>query len=202
MKPLITLTILFSLSVGVKAGFQTDYPEITDTVLELGIDLDEFSTLWPFYCNPKWSKTMPAEQAEDVKFVRSILSKNFLSSEIADNKITLSQGETCKALLEYYFEGKESEILASFIEEDKNIIKKYGFTSIDLFQFPANYQGTFVATDPSPGHAELTLKLIERFRTKNIFTIVETQKGNYYVTPSKQFLDSHLKLQGSNSAEP
>jgi len=195
MNKFFIVVLLFSLSFSVKAGFKSKHPEITDAILELGIELKDFSTLWPFYCNPSWKKTMPVEQTMKVKFVKNSIDKKFFSSMRVGNNTILSQGQTCRALMDYYFNGRYSTLISSFIAKDSRIIHKYGFSSIDLFQFPANFQGNFVTTNQVPGKSELTIKLLNRFRNQNIFVINEKARGTFFVKPSKRFLESHRKLQ-------
>ena len=117
-----------------------------------------------------------------------------------DKHLILSQGIVCKALLEYYFQNKKSDVISLFIKKDKALIRKYGYSSIDLFQFPDNFQGNFTTTNSTPGHSKLTIDLINHFKSKEMFILTKQSNGHFYVKPTEKFLQSHktLKLNMSN----
>ena len=199
MKTLFTLVSLFIFSTPVYSGITTNYPEVNDVIHELGIELSDFSTLWPYYCNPEWTKTVTEEQAKSIKFIKNNIGNNFFSAHKNGQEITLSQGNTCKALFEYYFNEIDSDSISSFIIKDKVLINKYGYSAIDLFQFPENFQGNYISTNPTPGHSKLTLKLIKHFKSKNIFVVIDKPNGIFYVKPSNKFIQSHKKLKSESS---
>lgn len=218
MRAYITLTFLIFLATLAHAGIETDYPQVSKTILTLGLDLDDFSTVWPLYCNPKWTKVITEELSKEIKFTREAIDNNFFSTEQIGTNIKLSTGKTCQALHKYYFDDKNSEIISTFINKDRLIRKKYGFSSIDLFKYPYNYQGSFTTYNQPPGQKELILRLIDRFRKENIFKIEEKIKNTGYdssegkiveimvpsystfrLVPTEAFISAHKRLRLENS---
>lgn len=198
MKSLLILVFLYMFSMSVKSDINTNYAEVNDTLDELGIELSEFTTLWPFYCNPEWSKKVSEEKIRTVAFIRNNIRNNFFASSKNGADITLSQGTKCKALLDYYLNGENSESISSFIVKDKLLINKYGFSAIDLFQFPENFQGNLTTTNPAPGHSKLILDLINRFKKNDVFDISDKSNGKYHIKPSNKFIQAHKKIKSAH----
>jgi len=215
MRLSLSVSSMIFLSSFAQAGIETDYPEVTKTISTLGLELNDFSTLWPFYCNPKWSTITSNKSYNSSRFTRDSVNKQFLYSEKKEGNIKLSAGKKCNALNEYYFNNKNSGLISEFIKKDKSIRKKYGYSSIDLYKYPHNYQGNFTTYNPTPGYKKLILKQINRFKKQNIFIVKETVKstnykrvGNefvkvkvtpysdFYVVPTQNFIKAHeiLKL--------
>ena len=214
----LTISSLIFISTFAQAGIETDYPEVKDTILTLGLKLDDFSTLWPFYCNPKWSTTTSKKSLSGVTFTKDSVNKHFFLSEKKGNKIKLRAGKKCKALNEYYFNNTNSDLISEFVKKDKIIKEKYGFSSIDLYKYPHNYQGNFTTNNPTPGYKELILKQMKRFKEKNIFNVKETIKNSsykrvdndfvkikvspystFYVKPTNKFISAHNALMLKNN---
>jgi len=211
--PLAISSLIF-ISTFAQAGIETDYPEVADTILTLGLELNDFSTLWPSYCNPKWSTTTSYKSYKEVKFTRDAVNEQFFLSEKNGNDIKLSAGKKCKALNEYYFNDTESNIISAFVKKDKSIREKYGYSSIDLYKYSHNYQGNYTTNNPTPGYKERILKQIKRFKDQNIFNVKEKIKNTnykrvgsefvevkvppystFYVTPTKNFISAHKRLE-------
>jgi len=211
----LSISSLIFLSSFAQAGIETDYPEVTETISTLGLELNDFSTLWPFYCNPKCSTITPNKSYNGSRFTRDTINKQFIFSEKKEDNIKLSTGKKCKALNEYYFHNKNSSLISEFIKKDKLIRKKYGYSSIDLYKYSYNFQGNFTTYNPTPGYKKLVLKLINYFKNQNIFVVKEIVKNTnykkiadkfvkvkvtpysyFYVVPTQNFIKAHeiLKL--------
>ena len=209
--------LIFSLSISyfsyAKAGFETDYPEITEAILTLGLDLNDFSTIFPRHCNSQTPSKTPKQSYVEHKFLKDAVDNGFFSAEESGDFLLLNVGLKCKALNEYYFNNKHSNLIGEFIKKDKSIIKKYGFSSIDLFKYPYNFQGHLKAYNQIPGYKEMILKQIKRFEEKNVFKVKESIKNTTYkkidgklievkgapystfiVTPTEKFISAHKAL--------
>ena len=206
----ISLTLFSYVSY---ADIYTDYPEIRNTIKELGVDTDVFDELWPMYCDLKLSKEMPFKDFKPVRFVKHGIDNGFLKTEISGENIKISTGKTCKALSDYYFYDIESTVIQSFIKKDKVIRDKYKYSSIDLLKYPDTYQGNFTTYKPLPGYKEHIIKLMHRFKKENICIVEETIKtkrsivkegkvieievppySTFWVVPTEKFKMVHKQL--------
>ena len=221
MKALLIILLSLSYSTYAKAGFETDYSEIKEVILTLGLDLKDFSTIFPRHCNSQTPSKTPKQSYIEHKFLRDAVDNGFFSAAEGGEFLFIDIGLKCKALNEYYFNNKYSNLISKFIKKDKLIIKKYGFSSIDLFKYPFNFQGNYIASHQIPGHKELILKQIKRFKNQNVFNVVETIKNTVYkkidgefievkgapystfrVTPTEKFIYAHKTLREINNEEP
>ena len=188
MKQNISYIILIIYSCVSYADINTNYPEVINVIKKLDVDTEVFNTIWPLYCNPKWSKIIPSDTIRNVKFTKQAVEKGFFSTEIVGPNMKLTMGETCQALRDYYFDGKSSKVIQSFIKEDRAIKKMYKYSSIDLFKYPDNYQGGFTSYNQPPGQKELFLSLIKRFNNQNVFIVKETIKKTGYIKKDGEFI--------------
>ena len=206
----LSLTLFSCISY---ADNYTDYPEVIKTIKELGVDTDVFDTLWPMYCNLKWSKEIPIKSFKKVKFTKQAIDNGFFITEVTGESIKISIGKTCKALRDYYFDNIESNIILSFIKKDRAIKKKYNYSSIDLFKYADSYQGNFTTYNPLPGYKDQVFKLMRRFKNESVFIVEETIKektsilkegevieievppySTFRVVPTEKFKMAHKQL--------
>ncbi len=116
MRTLLIIILSISFSSFAKAGFQTDYPEIKETILTLGLELNDFSTLWPRQCRPQPSNKITKQSYNEHKFLKDTIDQGFFSSEIVGDLILIKVGLKCKALNDYYFNNKYSKLIDVFIK--------------------------------------------------------------------------------------
>ena len=119
MRSYLTLILLIIFTPLVHAGIETDYPEVSTTILTLGLDLDDFSTVWPLYCNPEWSKVITKNLSKEIKFTREAINNGFFTAKEDDINVKLTMGKTCQALHEYYFNDNNQNVISTFIEKDR-----------------------------------------------------------------------------------
>lgn len=186
---------------------------IKNTIESLGLSYSQFSDMWPLYCKPHWKNIYMENLLKTSEFVINAKKSGFLSVKYENDTTYLSPGKTCKALMEYYYEGKFSNSINNFITKDKKIKKQFGFSSLDLYKTSANYVESYYTYDWLIEDLNLLEKTIKRHMKENTFVIEVTIKNKasvkkdgefkeidvkpykvYYLRPSKALIQAHEKI--------
>lgn len=188
------------------AGETTNYKEINDTIKLIGVSLSDFNDLWPNYCKPNWHAEHDGDLVNTVEFTKNAFKSGFITAEFKNNKTKLSTGPVCSVLLDYYYDGTSSDDIALFINKDKLIIDKYGYSSIDLYKYSETSNLSYSTFNWSSKAVEQLERTISRFETNRVFDVEAEKKTSgygrvngeitsievapykvYYLQPSKEF---------------
>lgn len=169
---LITLVCLNHHALG-----STDYQEVTETMLELGISLEDFEALWPNYCKPDWNNEYEGNLTKTSDLVKNTIGLGFLKAKYVDGKTMLESGPACTAVMNYYFNGEFDALISKFIRSDKNIKEKYGYSSIDLFLYPKSIFVSYSTYKWSDQDVQFLEKTLQRFEDNEIFSINKRTKN-------------------------
>ena len=155
----------------------TDYQEITETVLELGVSLEDFESLWPNYCKPGWNNEYEGDLTKTSDLVKNTIGLGFLNAEYVNGKTILKSGPACAAVMNYYFNEEFDMLISKFINSDRIIIEKYGYSSIDLFLYPKGVFVSYSTYNWNDQDIQFLEQTIQRFEENEIFSIKKRMKN-------------------------